>query len=270
MHHSNPAFFGIVAVNCSENYSKEEVIVATAEELVGLNGQMHRILTGVADGELDSSQVAGALKLIIGKAFALVGGQPTRLWRPPSWWRTPEQQLETARRHWRNAVLPEPPKGFAPHTDTEVLLLHVPDDLNGLWRRTPRIGRHHSNQRSRSIRQGPNTLRRSPRGIEYSGPAWVAFDPVYGQGARVDHLWDGQVALAGPEVISAIIQSPEWPLTWSDGAPAPTLAGYQLRQGKDWTYTLYIGLEEIGLDYVLDLDFTPVDDRGRDNWAAAA
>lgn len=151
----------------------------------------------------------------------------------PSWYVSPEQQLERARQLWPNAVLPEPPKEFTPRTSSEVLLLHVPDTFDSLWNKVdaPTV---YIKYRWESVKTDKWNLRLSPNKREYTEPVWLAFDPEHGKGARPDSLW-GQSDLAASEVLSALIQFPEWPLAWFNGASAPNLSGYQLKYEGNWS-----------------------------------
>ena len=102
--------------------------MTTIEQLAGITSQHNEIVKRVGNGSLDPIAVRRALQDIIeGKL------PPMQNWNPPSWWRTPDQQLEQARQLWPGRELPEPPKEFTPRTKSEVLLLHVPDTFDSLW-----------------------------------------------------------------------------------------------------------------------------------------
>ena len=162
------------------------------------------------------------------------GKLPAPTWNPPTWWRTPEQQLERARQLWPNAVLPEPPEGFTPRTKSEVLLLHVPDSFDSLWDKVV-APEGYTKYRSEGVKADKQNLRLATKGGEsYVVPVWLAFDPEHGKGERPDSFW-GQADTAASEVFSAPIQFPEWPLTWFNGASAPNISGYQLKyNGSHW------------------------------------
>ena len=85
------------------------------------------------------------------------------------------------------------------------------------------------------VKANKKTLRLAPNKVEYTEPVWLAFDPEHGKGKRPDSFW-GQSNLAASEVFSALIQFPEWPLAWFNGASAPTLSGYQLKYDTDWSF----------------------------------
>ncbi len=141
----------------------------------------------------------------------------------PTWYAAPEQQLAKARRLWQGVTLPEPPRVFTPRTPTEILLLHVPDTFYGLWDKVV-APRGHA-KRSMAFFDRTN-LRRAPKVLSHTKPVWLGFDPKHGLGKRPNTLW-GQPNLAASEVLSALIQFPDWPLAWIEGVSAPQLTGYQ-------------------------------------------
>lgn len=152
---------------------------------------------------------------------------------PPSWWRTPEQQLERASELWPGVILPKPPKEFTPRTESEVLLLHVPDRFDSLWDKVE-LPVGYTKFRREDVQVDEWNLRLSPGKRERVGCVWLAFDPEHGRGELPDTFWNRPLSMAGPEVFSALIQFPEWPLTWFFGASAPNLAGYQLKHNSVW------------------------------------
>lgn len=207
--------------------------MTTIEQLAGITSQHNEIVKRVGNGSLDPVAVKRALQDII------EGKLPTLTWNPPTWWRTPEQQLERARQLWPNAVLPEPPKEFTPRTKSEVLLLHVPDSFDSLWDKTV-APTGYTKYRWEGVKADKRSLRLSPNKREYTQPVWLAFDPEHGKGERPDSFW-GQADIAASEVFSALIQFPEWPLAWFNGASAPNLSGYQLKYGAGWSNVPYLG-----------------------------
>ena len=159
--------------------------------------------------------------------------QPKLVASVPSWYISPEQQLDRARQLWPNAVLPEPPKEFTPRTKSEVLLLHVPDTFDSLWDKVV-APEGYTKYRWEGVKADKRNLRLSPNKREYTEPVWLAFDPEHGKGERPDSFW-GQADIAASEVFSALIQFPEWPLAWFNGASAPNLSGYQLKYDGNWS-----------------------------------
>lgn len=201
--------------------------MTTIEQLAGITSQHNEIVKRVGNGSLDPAAVKRALQDII------EGKLPTLTWNPPTWWRTPEQQLERARQLWPNAVLPEPPKEFTPRTKSEVLLLHVPDTFDSLWDKVV-APTDYTKYRWEGVKSDRRNLRLSPNKREYTEPVWLAFDPERGKGERPDSFW-GQADTAASEVFSALIQFPEWSLAWFNGASAPNLSGYQLKYDGNWS-----------------------------------
>lgn len=207
--------------------------MTTIEQLAGITAQHNEIVKRVGNGSLDPTAVKRALQDII------EGKLPTLTWNPPSWWRTPEQQLERARQLWPNAVLPEPPKEFTPRTKSEVLLLHVPDSFDSLWDKVD-APTGYTKYRWDGVKSDKRNLRLAPNKVEYTEPVWLAFDPERGKGEHPDSFW-GQADTAASEVFSALIQFPEWPLTWFNGASVPNLTGYQLKYDGVWSVVPYLG-----------------------------
>lgn len=202
-----------------------------AQQLVGITAQHNEIVKRVGNGSLDPTAVKRALQAVIeGKLPAVAN------WNPPTWWRTPNQQIERARELWPCAVLPEPPKEFTPRTKSEVLLLHVPDSFDSLWEKVV-VPAGYAKYRSVGVKSDTRNLRLAPNKREYTEPVWLAFDPEHGKGERPDSFW-GQADIAASEVFSALIQFPEWSLAWFSGASAPNLSGYQLKYDGNWSAVL--------------------------------
>ena len=206
--------------------------MTTIEQLAGITSQHNEIVKRVGNGSLDPIAVKRALQDIIEGKFIAPA------WNPPSWWRTPEQQLDRARQLWPNAVLPEPPEEFTPRTKSEVLLLHVPDTFDSLWDKVvapTKDGVSYTKFRSEGVKADKQNLLLATKGGEsYVVPVWLAFDPERGKGERPGSFW-GQADCAASEVFSALIQFPEWPLAWFNGASVPNLSGYQLKYDGNWS-----------------------------------
>lgn len=221
--------------------------MTTIEQLAGITSQHNEIVKRLTHGSLDPTAVKRALQDIIEGKLPTVAS-----WNPPTWWRTPEQQLERARQLWPNAVLPEPRQAseFTPRTKSEVLLLHVPDSFDSLWDKVVAPDGY-TKYRWEGVKADKRNLRLSPNKREYTEPVWLAFDPESGKGERPDSFW-GQADCAASEVFSALIQFPEWPLAWFNGASAPNLTGYQLKYDGSWSRVPYLG--RWGGDRQLKLD----------------
>jgi hypothetical protein len=202
--------------------------MTTIEQLAGITSQHHEIVKRVGNGSLDPVAVKRALQDIIEGKLPQVQN-----WNPPTWWRTPEQQLARARQLWPNAVLPEPPKEFVPRTKSEVLLLHVPDSFDTLWNLVD-APTGYTKYRWDGVKSDKRNLRLAPNKVEFTEPVWLAFDPEHGKGERPDSFW-GQANIAASEVFSALIQFPEWSLAWFNTASAPNLSGFQLKYDGSWS-----------------------------------
>ena len=206
--------------------------MTTIEQLAGITAQHNEIVKRVGNGTLDPVAVKRALQDIIeGKLHGLT-------WNPPTWWRTPKQQVARARQLWPNAVLPEPPAEFTPRTKSEVLLLHVPDSFDSLWDKVA-APTGYTKYRWEGVKSDKRNLRLAPGKVEYTEPVWLAFDPEHGKGERPDSFW-GQANIAASEAFSALIQFPEWFLAWFNGASAPNLSGYQLKCDGNWSSVPYL------------------------------
>lgn len=227
------------------------------DKLVGITAQHNEIVKRVANGSLDPDLVKRALQDIIEKRFH---GVPAET---PSWWRTPEQQTAKARELWPDIALPEPPTSFVPSTKTEVLLLHVPDTFNSLWNKVV-VPPGYTTWRPREFKAGVRTLRLAKNVFEHKAAVWLAFDPEHGKGMRPNELW-GKPNLAASEVLSALIQFPNWPLAWFGGASAPNLSGYQYKAGTDWSFVPYLYRWDDPHQLMLHVNGA---DRSDDRWAS--
>ena len=230
--------------------------MTTIEQLAGITAQHNEIVKRVGNGSLDPVAVKRALQDIIEGKLPQVQN-----WNPPTWWRTPEQQLARARQLWPNAVLPEPPKEFVPRTKSEVLLLHVPDTFDSLWDKVD-APTCYTKYRGEDVKSDKRNLRLAPNKVEFAQPVWLAFDPERGKGERPDSFW-GQADIAASEVFSALIQFPEWSLAWFNGASAPYLTGYQLKYDGNWSYVPCLSRWGDGRQLVLNFSWADYRD---DNW----
>ena len=231
------------------------------DEILGkLARQQNDLFRRVREGTLDSNVVSAGLQQIIEGKFASCDPVVSSV-NQPSWHRTPAQQLARARQLWPDVVLPEPPVDFVPRSKTEVLLLHVPLSFDQLWEAiTPPAG--YSKWRSDYVLAGK--LRLAPGVPTRTTAVWLGFDPEHGKGERPDQLW-GNPELAASEVLSAVIQFPDWPLSWFNGASAPNLSGFQLEYSGKWLRVPYLGrwgdFRRLGLsDYDAGL--------ASDNWSS--
>jgi hypothetical protein len=159
---------------------------------------------------------------------------------------TPAQQLERAHRLWPDKRLSEPPAYyrslFMPEYNNpsapqvKWLLLVVPDSPESLPNKLVPPEGYRKSFDPDFIRFDSSTLRLAPNTIDYGDqPTWVVFDPEYGRGVPPETLWNtGEVHPAGMEVFSALVQFPQWALTWYNGASTPNA----------WGYKFYVDLED--------------------------
>lgn len=210
--------------------------MTTVKELASIINQCNEIVKRVANGPLDPRIGKRALQAII------EGTLSPLIWNPPTWWRTPEQQLARAHQLWPNAVLPKPPKGFIPQTKSEVLLLHVPDSPDSLRDKViapSKDGMSYTRCSWGGIKSDVLNLCLAPNKRVYTEPVWLAFDPEHGKGECPDSFWS-QPGCAASEVFSALIQFPDWSLAWCNGASSPNLSGYRLNNHDNWSSVPYL------------------------------
>lgn len=200
--------------------------MATSKQRKDIVDLSNNIIARVDDGSLDPVEVIRLLQDIND------GILPVNFHGTPSWWRTPEQQIERARSLWPDVILPIPPKRFNPsQARCEVLLLHVPDSFESLWSKATAPDGY-----EKADMPELGHLYCAPNKVKYSDPVWLLFDPERGKGESPDTFWY-QADVAGPEVLSAIIQFPQWPLMWyGKGLSSPYLAGYQTRPTPKQTF----------------------------------
>ena len=203
---------------------------------IGQQIEFQRVL---ASAGFTDSDIARIIKEPSLASTMYVAIQPKAVASLPSWYVLPEQQLARARQLWPNAVLPEPPAEFTPRTKSEVLLLHVPDTFDCLWDKVV-APEGYTKYRWEGVKADKRNLRLAPNKVEFATAVWLAFDPERGKGERPDSFW-GQADTAASEVFSALIQFPEWPLAWFNGASAPNLSGYQLKYDGNWSDVPYLG-----------------------------
>ena len=119
-----------------------------------------------------------------------------------------------------------------------MLLLHVPDTFDSLWDKVVAPSGY-TKYRFEGVKDDKRNLRLAPNKVEFDRPVWLAFDPEHGKGERLDTFW-GQTGIAASEIFSALIQFPEWPLMWFNGASTPNLTGYQLKYEGSWSFVPYL------------------------------
>ena len=204
--------------------------MTSIDKLFSVQARQNEIWRRLKAGSLNIDDVLAATQGILDGIYPIKLPTTHDAINQPSWHRTPAQQLARARQLWPDVVLPEPPVDFVPRSKTEVLLLHVPLSFDQLWEAiTPPAG--YSKWRSDYVLAGK--LRLAPGVPTRTTAVWLGFDPEHGKGERPDQLW-GNPELAASEVLSAVIQFPDWPLSWFNGASAPNLSGFQLEYSGKW------------------------------------
>lgn len=189
--------------------------------------------------------------------------QPSLELPTPLWYRQPEQQLIKAGKLWPGVELPDPPAHFEPLTESEVLMLHVPDSFKELWRkvRAPKGYIKNSREDNKTYKR---QLRIAPKTKQFKEPVWLGLDPEHGRGKPASAM-RGKKNLAGSEVLTGMIQFPDWSLAWYNGASAPHLGGYQLKREGKWSGVPFLNRSDSGLRQVkLDSNWT---DYGSASWS---
>lgn len=182
----------------------------------------------------------------------------------PPWYKTPPEQMEHARRCWPGITLPKPPlTSFPRHGSNEVLLLHVPRPFDELWDHV--VGPDgFSKWRYREVKTVKMNLVPGKRPL--LRPAWLLFDPEANRGKTPEQALEISAGeLASDEVLSALIQFPDWPLDWLNDGAAPNLAGYRIAvdDAKWWWWTPTFDYR--GRELLLNLSAS---DLGGSEWAS--
>lgn len=154
----------------------------------------------------------------------------------PYWWKSPEEQLQRARELWPNVTLPEPPE-FTPQTETEVLLLHVPQRFAKLWEIIMDTVSPYSGADSGAWPKHNKTWRPIKKEHRGKDPLWVGFDPNPPLNDR-SKLLTREVEYAGSELLSAIIQFPDLYWIWAAENRFPCFSGYKIRIDEHWLPSL--------------------------------
>lgn len=204
--------------------------------------EFHTALAGAGFTESDVSRVIQDPSLAARMYREIAGGTTAApipaVAKMEHWSESVARQIERAEQLWPTIVLPEPPADFAPRTESEVPLLHVPDTIDRLWARVSAPGGY-TKLRPVEMNTDMRHLRLAPNAVAHRAPVWVAFDPEHGRGLTPASLWgagapvrDG-IAPAAGEVLSALIQFPNWCRAWFGGTVI-NMAGYQLKRDGRW------------------------------------
>jgi hypothetical protein len=153
---------------------------------------------------------------------------------------------------------------FEPRTSSEVLLLHVPEQFSHLWRRVPVPSGLEKLREYSMLYSSDRYLKRLRPEVEV--PVWVAFDPMFGVGEAPQNLFSRQY-LACSEVLSALIQFPNWVDEWGCGYPEPLMSGYRHRSSVNdpWDQVPRVTKKEMFREFALDVVY---EHQGIDLWAS--
>lgn len=193
-----------------------------------------------------------------------------QLYSMPRWYVDPEPRLALAirandERQWgfTAADFPSVPE------DSDrlwLLVINLPDKggkkglertVNELWDVIePPSG--YTKYRDPNFSADPDHLRLAPRYEYRPGIYWAEFDADAYQRlppkAALKQSQFDHVRLGGTEVLMAVWQFPDWPLSWfNNGKPAPNLSGlrFRWRENAAWSGTPYLnrrdGIRQLGL-----------------------
>lgn len=211
---------------------------------ITLEKQMELLCTMVTAGFTDDDikRIMGERKDLLFKLYGDLHPSPSM-----PWYVSPDKQLKKARQLWPHLTLPTPPRTFRPIVPGEVPLIHIPDTFNSLWNKVC-VPPGYTKCCQKGIRTDREDLQLTPGKYEFAEPVWVGFNPEYGKGVQPKLLL-GEPHLAASEVLSALIQFPNWSLSWFNGASTPCLTGYQFRRTNVLRLIRWRDSHEVGLTY---------------------
>ena len=234
-------------------------MTSTIKQLAIIAGQYGDIVKRISDGTLDAVDVKYKLMNIVESEYSALD------WTPPDWWRTYEQQIACVRKFLPGISLPRLPRKFTPQTEHEVPMLHVPGLYNKVWGETNPLMNFDKYDWENNRNSFKTPVRLAPNKVKFTEPVWLGFGPERGRGGRPDSFWNRD-DIAADEVFSALIQFPEWPLTWGLCGSGPNLTGYQVEYRNMGEWSGVLGLEWWG-DHQggLFLEWGDKAERGRTN-----
>lgn len=234
--------------------------MTTTEKLIGITAQHNEIVKRVGNGSLDPDSVRKALQQIIEGKFSLARSVRQASAMTPSWYVSPQQQLERVKtflehQDWGFSSVPPVPEGFVPRTATEVLMLNVRLPKKGkqpglhrtfdtLWQLIE-APNGYNKWRMPELKATAKLLRQAPGYGHEADISWIGFDPNAYQGlspeAALKQSKEDGVCLAGTEVLMAAWLFPDWVTSW-DGrsSPYPNLSGIQFYWDTDWSHVPYL------------------------------
>lgn len=162
----------------------------------------------------------------------------------PAWYEMPANQMKRANRLWATVALAKTPAGPYWGEDVDgkwVMLLHVPRSFDELWS-VVEAPADYSKYRQEGLKSDVSHLRLTSNVPDREHPVWLRFYYAAHQGIRPDYLV-GRADLAASEVLSALIQFPDWAAAWNlTDTPSPWLPGFRARFGveSDWSRIPYV------------------------------
>ena len=241
-----------------KSYGRLRKIMVTTDQLFALQARQNEVFKRVKNGGLS---VEAALAATQGTLDGIYPTQP--VYAPPSWYVSPEQQLERVRQlnaehGWGFADADFPAIPSVTLHGTEVLLLAVglPDKgkVSGVQRTFDEhvaVIRQQLEGSSRSfwqwdgLKSDPQHLQLQSR-VHETGLTWVVYDYAAHHDPKKGHivkdLWKPcSVELAASEVLSALVLFPEYgPSMDGDKTPYANLPGYQVLYDSDWSRCPYV------------------------------
>ena len=181
----------------------------------------------------------------------------------PTWYVSPQQQIERAQELWPYVALPDLPKIYIPKKLTEVLLLHVPLPLPELWAQVDPPKGYGIGTIEELFTEVSN-LRLVAGRQENTRAVWLRFDPARGRALPPKRFSRTSLAAAS-EVVSALIQFRDWPLSWLGRDASPILSGYEYEGGDGRMYAPRLELDQ-GATRSLRFQLVAIDSSDK-NWA---
>jgi hypothetical protein len=247
------------------NTGKKEPSMATKlnhEQKGILDDQLFALRDKTVNGVRDFDEVRKALQRIIEGKFFEKTPTPVVVSSVPSWYVSPERQLERViqlnkEQRWGLSMADvRPIPEFTSRTETEVLLLTI--SLPTVGRKS---GLHRTFDELWSLIEAPDgytkyrldelkattkLLRQAPGYNHTPGIRWVVFDPnAYHSKSPEAALKQSKIdnaQLAGFEVLMATLLFPTWATSWNgDSSPYPNMSALQFYWNSDWSIVPYLG-----------------------------
>lgn len=261
--------------------------MTTTDQLFSLNARQNEIMRRIKAESLSIEDALAATQGILDGIYPLKPDVVAVSSTQPSWYVSPEQQLERVMQLNRQLGLdflvsdfPSIPENFTPRTPTEVLMLavYLPDKgrQKGLQRTFDELWNlieapdGYTKCRWDKLKSDSKHLRQAP-GYDYTpGIRWVAFDPNAYRGlspeAALEQSKVDGLQLAGIEVLMAALLFQTWATSWNgDSSPYPNLSALQFYWDTDWSHVPYFSRWDVGRE--VDLHVYRADD-AHDRWSS--